>query len=629
MAPSPASKGAPRNVVTSRGKRWIVGKASAAGGRNARGVCLPPGSSVAPDETPVGVRDRSQLDERLEGEGVGLLVQILSFVADVAGTYVAQLIVNNGVTASNPATATISASGGGAPGGSGLIVPPSVTVPVGQTVPYSVTVGAPAPDWLFVTVTSSDPSIVTVFPASMLIPEGAMAPVRSFTITGVANGSATITAVIYGMASASGSVQVGSGGGGGGGGATSMSFSPASLTFNNLGTQNLTLTLNAPAPSGGLTVSVRSSNTGVATVPTSVSFGSNAASVPVPVSATGAGSATITASASGVSNASAGVNVSVAPPQPSINVSSSVTVTSGQSVAFPVTLSAPAPAGGVFVMLTSSDLSKATVTTSVLIAGGATAPNLQPLVSGISAGSATITATASGYTAGSGTVQVQAAGGGGGGGGFTYFSPGNVNLNQGTTQTISLNLSSPTSVPLTATLTSSNTSIFTVPSTVSFPSGYIYASLTVTAGSPGSATLTAAVPGYATISINVTVLPTSGVSVTWYGACWQTATIYGIHGDFQGMDLAISTPAPVTLNATLFFAPNCDASQGSDNMNDFGSTLGSGHTVQGFSHFPNVMPTSAMYWIGPLTADRKCPPGAPCSGCVNYTAMTPNCDLLP
>ena len=45
-------------------------------------------------------------------------------------------------------------------------------------------------------------------------------------------------------------------------------------------------------------------------------------------------------------------------------------------------------------------------------------------------------------------------------------------------------------------------------------------------------------------------------------------------------------------------------------------------------HYPDVMPSSALYWVGPRTADGKCPPGVPCSQCVNYTKLTPNCDLL-
>jgi hypothetical protein len=84
------------------------------------------------------------------------------------------------------------------------------------------------------------------------------------------------------------------------------------------------------------------------------------------------------------------------------------------------------------------------------------------------------------------------------------------------------------------------------------------------------------------------------------------------------------------VNGSLFFTPNCDPSQGVDNMNDTGVLSGSGHQIQGFTHFPNVIPTSAIYWIGSATTDgTKCPAGSLCSGCVNYSQATLNCSNAP
>ena len=130
-------------------------------------------------------------------------------------------------------------------------------------------------------------------------------------------------------------------------------------------------------------------------------------------------------------------------------------------------------------------------------------------------------------------------------------------------------------------------------------------------------------------SVSATTPAGGNVSATWYGACWETATIYGITGQFQAIDFALSTPTPVPVQGTLFFAPDCDDRNGADNMNDFNSLTPSTHTVQGFSHHPDEVPTSAMYWIGSRTADGKCPAGAPCSRCVNYTKATPKCESLP
>ncbi len=130
-------------------------------------------------------------------------------------------------------------------------------------------------------------------------------------------------------------------------------------------------------------------------------------------------------------------------------------------------------------------------------------------------------------------------------------------------------------------------------------------------------------------AISVSTPAAPNATVVWYGGCWQPATIYGITGDFQAVDFSLTTSSPVMLQGTLFFAYNCDPGNGTDNMNDVGSTIMSGHGLQGFSHHPDVVPSSAIYWIGGYTPDGMCPAGAPCSGCINYTKTTLSCDYLP
>ena len=130
-------------------------------------------------------------------------------------------------------------------------------------------------------------------------------------------------------------------------------------------------------------------------------------------------------------------------------------------------------------------------------------------------------------------------------------------------------------------------------------------------------------------SIRVMTASAGPLSVKWYGACWQNASVLGKSGNYQSVDFSLTTSTPVPVQGTLFFAPNCDASQGMDNMNDFNSLTGSTHMIQGFIHFPDVTPTSAVYWIGSRTADGMCAPGSSCSGCLNYVKSTPSCDVLP
>jgi hypothetical protein len=542
-----------------------------------------------------------------------------SFIADVAGTYVAQLIVNNGVTNSSPATVTITAS---APPGTGslVILPSNVTVAPNQSVPFPIALSSPVTSvGQLVTLTTSDPSTLTIYPDRLVIWQGQTTPSQSPTVTGVKAGTATITASPYGFGSSSQQVQVTSSGAS----PVTMSFSPPSLTINGTGAQNLTLNLTVPASASGLAVSLNSADPNVATVPATVAFAPNSAAVSVPVSAVSAGSTTITASAVGLPNATAGITVTASTTPSVISLPANISIAKGQSLAYPVTLAAAAPTGGVTVILNSSDPSKVTVTPSIFVAGGATTPASQASVNGNEVGSATITASASGFIPGSGLVQVSASAG------SSYFLPAGVQMSEGTTQSITLNLSSAPSTPIIATVSTSSPAVLTVDSSVTIPAGETVVNVFLNGIAPGSATITATIPGYGSASASATVVSTAGVTATWYGACWFTGTIAGVTGDFQAIDFSIATPAPVTVQGTLFYSLNCDPSNGTDNMNDYGTLTGPGRMIQGFTHHPNEIPTSAMYWIGPLTPDRKCAPGAPCSGCVNYTKATVNCNSIP
>ena len=401
-----------------------------------------------------------------------------------------------------------------------------------------------------------------------------------------------------------------------------MSFSPVSLTINGTATQNLTLNLSAPALAA-LVVNLRSSNAAVASAPATVSFATGMTSVAVPVTGVAAGSVTITASAPNVASATASVTVTQ-PAAGAILLPASATVGLNQSLALQVTLPAPAPAGGVTVSLASSDTATATVTPRVFVAARSTFSTTPPQVNGIKLGSATITASALGFTPGSTQIQVNA------NGGSCYFSPGfGLTIIAGSTQDLTLNLMPPPASGLTVSLSSSNTSVATVPATVTYLGNSGGVPVPVTGVAAGSATITATTSSFGTATSTVTVTSLNGASVIWYGACWATLTLYGYTGNFQGIDFALSTPVPVAVQGSLFFTPNCDPSQGIDNMNDFGSLTGSTHMVQGFSRHPDTIPSSAMYWIGNATTFGTCPPGSLCSGCVTYTKATPNCSTMP
>lgn len=86
---------------------------------------------------------------------------------------------------------------------------------------------------------------------------------------------------------------------------------------------------------------------------------------------------------------------------------------------------------------------------------------------------------------------------------------------------------------------------------------------------------------------------------------------------------------PQLLNATLFAGVDCSPSALMDNFNDQQNTRAS--ELWMFTDDADVAgvsasnPTSAIWWVGPLTADGFPPAGAPTTGCINYTTAMAAC----
>ena len=253
-----------------------------------------------------------------------------------------------------------------APVASVVMSPTSATVPVGGTVQLSATPLDASGNALtdrVVTWTSSAPTVAAVSPSGL--------------VSGVAVGSATITATSGGK-SASSAITVGVP-------VASVAVSPASATVSVGGTQQLTATpLDANGnPLSGRTVTWTPDASGVATVSASGL-----------VSAVAAGSATITATSEGKSGSSA---VTVPVPVASVAVSPApATVAKGSTVQLSATLS---DASG-------NPLTGRTVTWTSSAPGIATVDGTG-LVTGVAAGSATITATSEGKS-GSSAITVTA-----------------------------------------------------------------------------------------------------------------------------------------------------------------------------------------------------------------------------
>src|ERR1039458_7009065 len=341
-------------------------------------------------------------------------------------------------------------------------LPSNLSLSPGQSAPIAVSLSGPAgAGGVTVTLTSTDTTKATVSPATVLIPAGQTKPAAQPQVTGVNFGSPNIYATAPGYTPASLPVLV----------TATLAFSPPTGTIIGTATQNFTLNLSVPAPSGGVIINLSSSNIAVATVPPTVTFASGASSVTVPVTGVATGSATIHASAlPGLADTTAGVTVTQGK---DITLPTGVTVGPGQSVNFPATLTHPAPSGGVFVTLASSNTLIATLnTTTVFIPQGATTSVAIPRVEGVTFGSVTITATAFGLIGDSETVQVTAT---------LSYSPTSVSISGTATKNIALTLSA--SAPaggLTVNLSSDNPSVATVPPTVNFAAGATSVNVPVT-----------------------------------------------------------------------------------------------------------------------------------------------------
>jgi Abnormal spindle-like microcephaly-assoc'd, ASPM-SPD-2-Hydin len=291
---------------------------------------------------------------------------------------------------------------------------------------------------------------------------------------------------------------------------SALSCTPGSIT--GAGTVACTVTLNGIASSTGLQVNLSSSN-GAVTVP---------ATVNVPTYATGAGftanvsssgssqAVTLTASAGAVSKFFT-LQLNAATSTLSSLTCNSASMSGVGSDACTVTLSSPAPIGGMSVSLSSSN-SAATVPASVMVPANAISAGFTANVSSVtSVQSVTLTATASGastnfvlqLTPATPTLSINA----------TSVSFGSVVLNTPTTQSVILTSSGTSAVIVNATSvtgTGFSVSGSTFPVTLN-PGQAVTLSVQFDPIAIGSAT------GLLTIKSNSSVTPTATISLSGSG----------------------------------------------------------------------------------------------------------------
>ena len=218
-----------------------------------------------------------------------------SFVADVAGTFVVRLVVNDTIVDSAPDNVTVTA----APNLISLALVGTNLLGVGRQATVRVTLPAAAPvGGVSVTVTSDNTGFVTVGPPNVVsIPEGGTT--GDLVLNGVSPGTTVVRA--NGPGYNEGTLTVT---------ATQNVLSvPSTLNVPFGGTASFPVTIPAPAPVGGVTVDLVSTAPGSVEVLTpTVTILAGGVSANGTLRGAGIGSATVTASQATFSSASSNVS---------------------------------------------------------------------------------------------------------------------------------------------------------------------------------------------------------------------------------------------------------------------------------------------------------------------------------
>jgi uncharacterized repeat protein (TIGR03803 family) len=387
---------------------------------------------------------------------------------------------------SSDSTATITANLGNSTVQGSLTQTPGVvvksisvrpsTVTGGNSTTATVTIASAAPSsgnqvYLQTNVNNTAAVEAMQLPITVTVPAGQSS--GSFSL-GTNSVSASVVAPIY---AESGGINVSTNltvnPGSSGPTLSSVSLNPATVTGGSNSTG--TLTLSAAAPSGGTTVSL-SSNSSTASVPNSVTIPSGSTSATFTVTTTSV-TATTTATITGtLGNSVRQATLTINPPA-SLTISSLTlnpsTVTGGSSSTGTVTLSSAAPSGGTVVSL-SSNSSSASAPSSVTVASGSTSATFTVTTTSVSTAlTATITATLGSssqiaYLIINPSLTLSS----------LTLNPTSVSGGNSSTGTVTLSAAAP-SGGATVTLQSANTSVATVPSSVTVQAGQTSATFTV------------------------------------------------------------------------------------------------------------------------------------------------------
>lgn len=294
------------------------------------------------------------------------------------------------------------------------------------------------------------------------------------------------------------------------------------------------VTLPSAAPAGGVNVTLATNPLGIATVaPTTVTINAGQTTGGFTVTGVAPGTTTITGSATGFAPGS----VDVTATSSVISLGALPTLGLGQALSLPISLSIPAPTGGVTVSFVSTNTNVATVTPSVFIPQGAQVPSANPQVTGVNIGPAQINASAIGFAPDTRSANVSV---------NVTFTPTPFSVVTNTTRNITVTISAPAPTGgLTFNLATANASVATVVSPVTVAAGQTSVQAAVTGGAVAQTTLQASGAGVtsATATINVTQPPLITLSAQNIGKDLQVQAqlILGAAAPAGGLSVTVSS----------------------------------------------------------------------------------------
>lgn len=323
---------------------------------------------------------------------------------------------------------------------------------------------------------------------------------------------------------------------------------PTSLNLLTGGTGNITFSIPDAAPAGGTQLTLSSSAPVVATVPATAVIPEGLNSVQVTVSAVAYGQTTITANATGYYRAQVPVTV-INPPLITF-APSPLNVAKGLVEKCTVSVSNPAPAGGLTINLSGGE-GLVNCPATVVIAESKLSAQFG--VGGVEQGSGAITASAAGYPDANLPVNV--------GPGQLNLFPSYLPIAAGMASTLQLSI--PNDAPaggLAVNVVSSNPSVATVPASVTIPEGQKSTAVPVTGVTAGQVTVTASAPGFADATAIVNVLPTFNISFLPGtlqmppGVTKTTEVVISSAAPAGGLTITLANPSPdkVTVPDTVF-----------------------------------------------------------------------------